>query len=77
MLDGHQRATNLPSFLFHPIKGTDPAKLPLVCIDPMSGLTGAWNKFVEKFGQERDVAGAACRAKRWVLEFASDLAWNL
>ena len=43
----------------------------------MSGLTGAWNKFVEKFGQERDVAGAACRAKRWVLEFASDLAWNL
>ena len=45
----------LAKCIFHAVVGEDPDLPPLVLHHPMSGLTGAWNKFVRKMGTERDI----------------------
>ena len=57
MLQGRKdgRPKHLAKCIFHAVVGEDPELPPLVLHHPMSGLTGAWNKFVRKMGSERDI----------------------
>ena len=48
-------AGGLPLNLQHVVRGSDPNAIPMVFCHPMSGLTGAWSKFVKEFGGERDI----------------------
>jgi hypothetical protein len=44
-----------PVFVKHMVKGKDKTLPPLFLIHPMSGLSGAWNMFCKKYGNERDI----------------------
>jgi len=58
LLDGKEsdaRGPRLPAFIKRMVRGSNAELPPIVCIHPMSGLTGAFNKFSRGMGGERDI----------------------
>ncbi|GMI19739.1 hypothetical protein TrCOL_g11971 [Triparma columacea] len=54
VIDGKVEEVKYP-FIKHMVKGKKSDAVPIVCMHPMSGLSGAWNVFCREFGPDHDI----------------------